>query len=248
MRTSRSLRFMGLAGLASALAVTLTTSAQAASSRSGGAAIPVVSGASHSAATSPSFAGYRVLARDGFWSVTASFTVPTVRCGTAARAVVASAGLQEINGTVSSASLVLGCNGGAAVFFPSLVVNGKVTNYKAAKISPGNTIILTASSSAAQNYVQVVNQTTKGAARLTGTFAPSVPWIGDNGWTVNGHLLRVPDFGSLTYYNCSVDGSPITSGTWRAYNRVDSLGITEISTGPIGSANGSGFTTTFKFP
>ncbi len=246
MRTSMSLWLLALTGVASALTATLATSAQASPSGGRGAAAPVVPVAPHSTSASASFAGYRLLARDGSWTVTASFTVPTVRCTTAARAIAASAGLQANNGTVSSASLVIGCGSGVPVFYPSLVLNGKVTNLKGAKVSPGDVIILTASSSGSPNYVQVANQTTKVAARLT--FAPNLPWIGDDGWSVNGHLLRVPDFGSLRYYNCSVDGSPISSYTWHLYNRVESPGITEISTGAIGTGNGSGFTTTFKFP
>jgi hypothetical protein len=244
---------LGIAVIAGALPFAVAESAQAAPQGPAGAAVlPSVRGPG-SAYTSTTFAGY-LLQAGGPSTVTATFRVPALRCTAARREIVASVVLagttRSGHSTQSFASLLLGCYGGKAHFWPVLVVNNNETNYPTVAARPGDVVTLTADSKLtaggkdATATVSVADKTRKFTRKLTGTFVTSsYPWIGLSAWFEHSKETGVPDFGSFRYYDCASDGSPMsTKFGWLRYDRVTPKGVVQISTGAIHSA---GFTSTF---
>ena len=71
-------------------------------------------------------------------------------------------------------------------------------------------------------------------------------FIGDDGWFTSPTTLQhVPDFGKLTFKNCLIDGKALSSWHQHAYQRVNSHGTVQISTGGLWPG-GTAFTTHFS--
>jgi hypothetical protein len=74
----------------------------------------------------------------------------------------------------------------------------------------------------------------------------SAAFIGDDGWaTSTGRLLGVPNFGTLAFTNCLMDGKTLASWHPREYQRVNHAGIVQIAPGALSSA-GTGFATSYN--
>lgn len=194
------------------------------------------------------FAGYQTAVPAGSATVlTASFAVPTLSCTTTDRAIAPSTGVPVNNyKTVSAAFVFTGCVNGTAVYFPGLVVNGTETNYTASPVAAGDVIDLITKVSINRTRVQVTDVTTGVTQKIIGAAAKaSAAFVGDDAWgNSSGQLEHVPDFGKLQFKNCILDGKTLASWHPKAYQRVNSIGTLQISTGGFWPG-GTAFTTRF---
>jgi Peptidase A4 family len=195
------------------------------------------------------FAGYQATVPAGSaTTVVASFTVPALSCTAANRAIVPDAGIAVRDFKSASVSFVFtGCVSGAAVYFPGLVVNGTETHFTASPFAAGDVIDLTTKVSVNRTRVQVTDVTTGVTQKIIGAGARArAAWVGDDAWfTSPTQLQHVPDFGKLTFKNCLIDGKALASWHPQAYQRVNSRGTVQISTGGFWPG-GNTFTTRFE--
>ena len=207
-----------------------------------------IGGIAAAATSNRTFAGYEASVRAGSATVaTASFTIPTLSCTTANRAIAPGAGVPANNyKTFSLAYLFTGCVNGNAAYFPGLVLNGKDTHYNT-PFAAGDVITLTTKVSTNRTRVQVTDVTTGVTEKLLGAGArANGVFIGDDGLTDNstGQLVHVPDFGKLAFKNCLIDGKALSGWHPHAYQRVNSRGTVQISTGAFWPG-GTAFTTRY---
>ena len=195
------------------------------------------------------FAGYQsAVAPGSATSSAASSSVPKLSCTTATRAVGPAAGVQANNNkTFSSASLFTGCVNGKAVNYPALVINGHETPYPKSPFSAGDVINLSTNVTTKGTTVQVTDVTTGASQKLTGAGASaSAAYIGDTAWVNStGTLLGVPNFGTLTFTKCRIDGITLAASLPYRYQRVNSSNIVQIATGALPST-GTRFATSYK--
>jgi hypothetical protein len=156
------------------------------------------------------------------------------------------AGVEENSyATYSSAFVFVGCQNGAAQYFPALVVNGTETNYTSTALSAGDAIKLYASVSATAVKVKVTDVTKGITEKLIGSGASAdAAYVGDSDWVSGGTLLGVPNFGKLRFTGCKVDGMTLASWSPTQYRRVSGSTV-QIATGAL-SSTGTAFTTSFK--
>jgi hypothetical protein len=194
------------------------------------------------------FAGYQATVRTGSATVlTASFTVPALSCTTANRAILPDAGIAVGTKGASVAFVFTGCVNGTAVYFPGLVVNGKEKDFTT-KFTAGDVIDLTAKVSTNRTRVQVTDVTTGFTRKIIGAGARArAAFVGDDGAAnpSTGALQHVPDFGKLTFKNCLLDTKALASWHPQAFQRVNSRGTVQISTGGFWPG-GNTFTTHFE--
>ena len=193
------------------------------------------------------FAGYQTAVPAGSATVvTSSFTVPALTCTTTDRSIAADAGVLASK-TASVAGVVTGCVSGTAVFYPWVLVNGTETDYTANPVAAGDVIDLTTKVSTNRTRVQVTDVTTGVTQKIIGAgFSARAAYIGDDGWgDSSGRLEHVPDFGKLTFKNCIIDAKALASWHPQAYQRVNSIGRLQISTGNFWPG-GTAFTTHFQ--
>jgi hypothetical protein len=244
------------AGLAAGIATPGWATARLASSAAagpGGALWPPsnehTAGRTAAPASSRSFAGYQAAVPAGSATVlTASFTVPTLTCTTTDRAIAPSTGVPENNyKTFSAAFVFAGCVSGTAVYYPGVVVNGTETDYTASPVAAGDVIDLTTKVSTNRTRVQVTDVTTGVTQKIIGAGASaSAAFAGDDGWgNSSGQLEHVPDFGKLQFKNCLLGAKPFATWHPRAYQRVNSVGTVQISTGAFWPG-GTAFTTRYE--
>ena len=191
------------------------------------------------------FAGYAAAVPAGSATVmTASFTVPTLSCTTADRAITPSTAVYHGN-SVSAAFVFTGCVNGTAVYYPGLVVNGTETDFTTSPFAAGDVVDVTTKVSTNRTRVQVTDVTTGVTQKIIGAGARAqVVLISDNSWTTSTGRWHVPDFGKLTFKNCLIDGKALASWHPRAYQRVNSNGTVQIRTGGFWPG-GTAFTTHF---
>jgi len=196
-------------------------------------------------ANSRDFAGYAAAVPAGSATVmTASFTVPTLSCTTADRAITPSTAVYHGN-SVSAAFVFTGCVNGTAVYYPGLVVNGTETDFTTSPFAAGDVVDVTTKVSTNRTRVQVTDVTTGVTQKIIGAGARAqVVLISDNSWTTSTGRWHVPDFGKLTFKNCLIDGKALASWHPRAYQRVNSNGTVQIRTGGFWPG-GTAFTTHF---
>lgn len=239
MQVSRLMRPAAPAVLASAAALALAMPARAGSLPHAPARLLSVSGGSRALATSRTAAGYIIFAPPAS-SVGAYFKVPSVTCGTQPRAITVGVTLSQ-----GSARLLLGCKGGKATYWPTLS-NGTVTQtHDLAMVSPGDVILATATNSTGSSSLELLDLTTRAHWQLGGSFkSVESSFIGDSGWIVSQRLLGVPSFGSVEFYNCTMNDKPLPGPAFdHVYNRVNGKGVTQISTSSISQSK---FVTTFE--
>ena len=193
------------------------------------------------------FAGYLTGVTAGSaTSSAASFTVPKLSCTTANRFIAPQVGVTANQSkTFSAAGVSIGCTKGKAVYFPFLVANGAEADYTV-HFSAGDVINLSASVTTSGTTVQVTDVTKNVTKKLTGAGASATgAGMGDGGWTINGTLLGVPNFGTLTFTSCRIDGKALASGNPSGYLRANSAGLVQIAPGPLSPA-GTAFTTYYN--
>ena len=198
-------------------------------------------------ANSRDFAGYAAAVPAGSATVmTASFTVPTLSCTTADRAITPSTAVYHGN-SVSAAFVFTGCVNGTAVYYPGLVVNGTETDFTTSPFAAGDVIDVTTKVSTNRTRVQVTDVTTGVTQKIIGAGASaSAAYIGDDAlFTSSQALIHVPDFGKLKYRNGLIDGKTLASWRPHAYQRVNSRGTVQIATGTL-STSGLAFATRYE--
>lgn len=200
------------------------------------------------------FAGYR---RNGgganaAFNVSATFVVPQLTgCGTATTAVAP--GVDVSNGTrTSGVGLFVGCYKGKPDYFPFVLLNGHNTDYAAGTVKAGDHVavhLAEGPSTAHLTFEDLTHKLVKGKTGL-GMKGLGYPGIGDDSWTINQVEQGVPDFGTIAFDHCIVNGVALgAGGTAKSpavleYNRATN-GVLQINTGPLTSGNES-FTTYFK--
>jgi hypothetical protein len=193
-------------------------------------------------------AGYLATVRAGSATTSvASFTVPALSCTAADRAITPDTGIAVGSKGASVAFVFTGCVNGTAVYFPGLVVNGTETDFRKSPFAAGDVLDLTAKVSVNRTRVQVTDVTTGVTQKIIGAGARARSvWIGDDAWLTSPRQLQhVPDFGKLTFTNCLIDGKALASWHPRAFQRVNSRGTVQISTGGF-FPGGTAFTTHFE--
>jgi hypothetical protein len=200
------------------------------------------------ATSNRTFAGYQTNVATGSATTSvASFTVPALSCTTTDRAILPDTGIAVGSKGASVAFLFTGCVSGTAVYFPGLVVNGTEKDYPKSPFTAGDVINLTAKVSTNRTRVQVTDVTTGVTKKIIGAGARArAAWIGDDGAANSARQLQhVPNFGKLTFKNCLIDGKAFADWHPQAFQRVNSRGTVQISTGGFWPG-GNTFTTRFE--
>lgn len=199
---------------------------------------------------SKQFAGYALNGGVGTSTVVQStIVVPKLKCGSGYQGITADAGTgAEVNtkSESSSAGVVLACQKGVPYYFPAINLNSATThNYPAIEFHPGDKVVLRVSENTDSTAVSVKDTTLHKGKVLTGGGATKVgyPWVGDEAQLTSSGPAPVPNFGTVTYSNATVNGGSLASFT--RFNRVSSGGILQIKTGPL-AGNGESFSTVYK--
>ena len=210
--------------------------------------VPAIGLSTNATKSNRDFAGYQTAVTAGSATVVAaSFTVPRLSCTSATRAIIPDAGVGVARGKASIAMVIIACANGKAHYVPRLVLNDKAFP-ATMTIAAGDVIDLTTKVSTTRTKVELKDENTGVTAQRRGVGASTrVAWVGDDaafdGRT--GALLHVPDFGKLTFKNCLIDGTALGAAHPQAYQRVNSRGTVQISTGGF-FPGGTAFTTHFR--
>ena len=252
-----------------ASAFAATDSSSVASGHAGGPSDQVASGPMTSSASPDSiptgksthFAGY-VSQIGGFSlkghpvTVTSTFVVPKVGCTSTARAIAPAVGVyagetSRDQATFAAANLFVGCYGGTAHYWPALVFGSTAKNYNqgGSDAHPGDVVVVSAFLSTTKSAVKAVNTTRHITRELTGPGEQfyNSPFVGDDGWFSTSNTLEgVPNFGTLTFTNSLLSGSPFAQAISLArVDRVTSGGTVQITVSGF-SNSGRNFATFFK--
>jgi hypothetical protein len=191
------------------------------------------------------FAGYQTAVTAGSATVvTTSYTLPTLSCTTATRAIAPDAGVATSNNRATVALVITACVNGKARYFPGAITNGR-GSVSSTSFAAGDVIDLTTKVSTNRTKAEVTDVTTGVTVKRRGVGASArFAWIGDDP-AVNGRtLLHVPDFGKLTFKNCLIDGTALGGLHPHAFQRVNSRGTVQIRTGGF-FPGGTAFSTHF---
>jgi acyl dehydratase len=238
---------IGLAAVAVPL-LSLAAPAQAAAGENVGGGGPASAWASApSVISSRAFAGYQApVAPGSATSSAAQFKVPRLSCTAADRGITPGAGVVVNNfRSDSSAFLFAVCHRGRAVYFPALDLNGHEVSYTT-PVHAGNVIKVSAKVTTRSTTVQITDVTTGVTKRRTGPGArSSAAFAGDDSVLLNGTLLGVPRFGTLTFTRCFIDGRALARSHPFRYQRVNRRNIVQIATGAL-SSGGTAFPTYYR--
>jgi hypothetical protein len=235
----------GTAVVASVLG--LAVPAQAAATGHGGSGRAGAYARTLSVINNAVFAGYQAtVAAGSATSSAAQYKLPALSCTSANRGITPVAGVLVNNSATYSAAFVFtGCQGGKAVYFPALVISGNEVNYTATAFHAGNVIKVATKVTTTRTTVSVTDATTAVTKKRNGAGASSsAAYVGDSDWAVNGTILGVPSFGTLSFASCSVDGKALPASHPAKYQRVNGS-IVQITTGAL-SSKGTAFPTHFK--
>jgi hypothetical protein len=225
----------------------LAVPAQAAATGHGGSGPAGAHARAPSVINSTAFAGYQAtVAAGSATSSAAQYKLPKLSCTSANRGITPVAGVSVNNSATYSAAFVFtGCQKGKAVYFPALVINGNEVNYTTTVFHAGNVIKVATKVTTTGTTVSVTDTTTAVTKKRTGAGASSSSaYVGDSDWVVNGTILGVPSFGTLSFANCSVDGKALAASHPAKYQRVNGS-IVQITAGAL-SSGGTAFATHFK--
>jgi hypothetical protein len=231
-------------GLVAVLAplLSLATPAQGAPVHPGSANAPR---GTRSVIDSSTFAGYQASIHRASVTVSARFRLPALSCTSAYRAITPVAGV-NIGVLYSAAFVFTACRHGAAEYFPAVVMNGNETDFRRTRLHRGNLIQVSTRVTPTRTTVSVTDLTTKVRKRLTGRPYSSPPinaYVGDGQAVVNGNELRVPDFGTLTFTKCFINGKRLARWHPGRYQRLRDR--VQITTGRL-RARGTAFSTRFR--
>jgi hypothetical protein len=226
--------------------LSLAVPAQAAAGASGGGYTSARPGAA-SVANNPDFAGYvAAVAPGSATSAAAQFKVPRLSCTAASRGITPGV-LVLVNNfrSESSAYLFVLCIRGRAVYFPALDVNRNEVNYTTS-FHAGDVVKVSAKVTTRGTTVQITDVTRGVTKRRTGPGArPSAVFVGDDSVFLGTTRLGVPNFGTLTFTSCLVDGRALAHLHPVRAQRVNSRNVVQIATGAL-SPGGRAFATHFR--
>lgn len=252
LRTRRLLLFAAAA--AAGIPLVLAAPALASARRPAWPVAPPAKGAPAlrgSATPSPLLAGYQYDIEDLATSGSTDFVVPTVKNCASTNTAIRPGVYIETAMSYSAAGMFVGCKGGKARYFVSLVVNGTVHNFPSLAAKPGDKVAVSLAEGGATR-ASVVDKTRKGVKKTlsgTGPFDVGGPVIGDTPVFPPSSTTTpegVPDFGKLYFSNAQFDGLPIGSYDGHASQLDRYNGPTQqIATSSIGG-NKMSFHTTFK--
>ncbi len=238
---------IGLAAVAVPLLSVAVPAQAAAGGSGGGRGLASAWASAPSVISNTSFAGYQASVAPGSaTSSAAQFKVPRLSCTAADRGITSGAGAVVNNFRSDSfAFLFVACHRGRAVYFPALTINGNEVNYTT-PVRAGNVIKVSAKVTTRGTTVQVTDVTTGVTKRRTGPGArSSAAFAGDDNAFLNGTMLGVPSFGTLTFTSCFVDGRALARSHPFRYQRVNRRNIVQIATGAL-SSGGTAFPTYYR--
>ena len=256
MRRGWMLRLVAASTFAALLTASwfLTGTSSATPRAPGGSAARAWSGLRTAPIKNTGFAGYRHNggSANASFNVKAEFVVPKLAaCGPATRAIApdidVAAGKKG-----SEVGLFVGCYQHRPDYFPFIDDNNTNTNYAAGVVQPGDHIVLRLSEGPSSSELTFQDLTHNLVKVKTGGGLHSLgfPGIGDASWIIKGIELGVPNFGTISFSNCTVNGVALGAGgsakspAVLQYDRATKAGTIQISTGSL-SAN-TAFTTYFK--
>ena len=229
--------------------LSLAAPAQAAAGGDGsGRGYTIARPAAPSVINNPLIAGYQAAVAPGSaTSVAAQFKVPRLSCTAAFRGITAEVQVNVNNFSNTSAAFLFAvCRRGRALYFPGLSINGNEIDYTTTPFRAGNVIKVSAKVTTRGTTVQVTDVTTRVTKRLTGPGArPSAAFVGDDTVFNNTTLLGVPNFGTLTFTSCLVDGRALARFHPLRLQRVNSRNVAQIATGAL-SPGGTAFATHYR--
>jgi hypothetical protein len=240
---------IGAAAAALAL-LSLAVPAQAAAGGNvGGRGYTIVRPGAPSVMNNTDFAGYvAAVAPGSATSAAAHFKVPRLSCTAAPDRGITPGVLVFVNSfrTASAASVFAICHRGRALYFPALLINGHEVNYITTPVHAGDVIKVSATVTTRGTTVQVTDVTTRVTKRRTGAGArSSAAFVGDGSVFLNTTRLGVPNFGTLTFTSCLVNGRALARSHHVRIQRVNSRGILQIATGAL-SPRGTAFATLYR--
>ena len=208
-----------------------------------------VTNSANAAATSTNWSGYAAAGQAGtFTSVSASWSQPTVTCGSQQTFSSFWVGLDG-DGTqsVEQTGTEADCDGGAAsyqgwfemfpaapVFFNQPVKPGDAMSAKVTA-NGGGAFTLTLSD-ATQNWTQTTNQTSQTAQLGSAEVIAEAP-SSQNG------VLPLSNFGTVNFANAEADNAPIGNDNPDSLTMVSAQGVTEAT--PSALTGGNAFSVTF---
>jgi hypothetical protein len=188
---------VGLTAAALAVAPLTTAAAQAATVTNSAAADSTVT---DTVGTSTSWAGYQTESGSGLTSVSATWTVPTVACGSSATAGNAFVGLEDGSGHDVQVGITADCSGGGESVMPWELADGSPFLLAVDLPAPGDSVTLSVTYSAELSssdyvmYATSVTDNTQGWNEWIGT--------GASGYDLDDHADVGVD--SVTYQDTSL--------------------------------------------
>jgi hypothetical protein len=190
----------------------------------------------------------------GAKSVTTEYTIPSLKCTSAASGFGPLAA--AVTGTTSSenfdaAGLLMECSGGTPEAEALVVVNGtSKPDTKAVAVGDLIKATITVSSSKTVATVQDLTKGHTSKVTLSGTGAPALEELIIDDSLVNtetGKQLAVADFGTVNFTSGAVSGKAIgTVKPSSAFNMATKKGVLQILVGKITGAKKNSFLTTWK--
>jgi hypothetical protein len=195
----------------------------------------------------PDLAGYvAAVAPGSATSAAAQFKVPRLSCTTAPDRGILPGVQVVVNSfrSFSAAFVFVICHRGRALYFPAVDINGHQVNFTTS-VRAGDVIKVSATVTTRGTTVQVTDVTTRVTKRRTGAGArSSAVFVGDDSVFLNATRLGVPNFGTLTFTSCLVDGRALARLRHVRVQRVN-RGILQIATGAL-SPRGTAFVTRYR--
>lgn len=233
--------------------LSLAVPAQAAAGGNvGGRGYTIVRPGAPSVTNNTDFAGYvAAVAPGSATSAAAQFKVPRLSCTAAPDRGITPGVLVFVNvnslRTASAASVFAICHRGRALYFLASLINGHEVNYTATPVHAGDVIKVSATVTTRGTTVQVTDVTTRVTKKRTGAGArSSAAFVGDGSVLLGGTTrLGVPNFGTLTFTSCLVDGRALARSHHVRLQRVNSRNVVQIATGAL-SPRGTAFATLYR--
>ncbi len=198
----------------------------------------------------PYLAGYSLGSTGAEFRVTTGFVIPRISCGWEARGFAPSAGVYTSYSTISSAGVFIGCYGGTAHYWPTLVVNGRIRKYNTgtSNLHPGDRIMLNAAESIGGTTVSVNDETRHFIRSWGGTGRPRMnsPWIGASTWGQPSGYEPVLNFGSVRFTTSRINDKPLGSfPSLIRYDMMSKSGTLKVKTGRLATGR-TWFRTVFR--
>ena len=194
-------------------------------------------------------AGYALETGAEVSTVTATFTVPTVTCTSKTRAISLYTSLESTTGKTSYPWLLIECLHGSPTYVGNFDLAGN-NEVLPGHVAAGDVITLRVAMNTVATKISFSNHT-KGnrfGAKLFGAASATSGFVGIGPiYDGSGNLYGVPAIARLNLSNVQVDQQPLALYSSIDYNRTNTTGGLEVTTGSI-SASGTDFALTYNHP